>query len=69
MPGLLTDEVAAAIDAVEEAGGDAAMAMLGNTVFAVGDGLSAAGYDPHQCDTDAGGARLREGSTDTADAT
>jgi len=67
--GLLTDEVAAAIDAVDEAGGDAAMAMLGNTVFATGDGLSAAGYDPQQCETDSGGARLREDSTDTADAT
>ncbi|ERH05803.1 MAG: putative archaeal kinase (sugar kinase superfamily), partial [Halonotius sp. J07HN4] len=34
---LLTDKVADAIDAVNDAGGDAAMAMLGNTVFAVGD--------------------------------
>ncbi len=56
---LLTDDVADAIDAVNEAGGDAAMAMLGNTVFAVGDGLSAAGYDPERCRVDAGGARLR----------
>ena len=56
---LLTDDVADAIDAVDEAGGDAAMAMLGDTVFAVGDGLSAAGYDPERCRTDAGGARLR----------
>ena len=56
---LLTDDVADAIDAVDEAGGDAAMAMLGNTVFATGDGLSAAGYDPERCRTDAGGARLR----------
>ncbi|TQQ79877.1 sugar kinase [Halonotius terrestris] len=58
---LLTDEVADAIDAVDEDGGDAAMAMLGNTVFATGDGLSAAGYDPQQCRTDAGGARLLDG--------
>ena len=56
---LLTAEVADAIGAVDEVGGDAAMAMLGNTVFAVGDGLSAAGYDPERCRTDAGGARLR----------
>ena len=55
---LLTDEVADAIEAVDDAGGDAAMAMLGNTVFATGDGLSAAGYDPQQCRTDAAGARL-----------
>jgi len=64
--GLLTDEVAAAIDAVAEVSGDtgddmdssAAMAMLGNTVFATGKGLSAAGYDAQQCRVDAGGARL-----------
>ena len=55
---LLTDDVADAIAAVDEVGGDAAMAMLGNTVFAIGDGLSAAGYDPQRCRTDAGGARL-----------
>jgi pantoate kinase len=55
---LLTDDVAEAIAAVDEVGGDAAMAMLGNTVFAIGDGLSAAGYDPQRCRTDAGGARL-----------
>ncbi|RJX45170.1 sugar kinase [Halonotius aquaticus] len=64
--GLVTDEVAAALDAVDEVGGDtgndidtgAAMAMLGNTVFATGEKLSAAGYDAHQCRVDAGGARL-----------
>ncbi|MFC7042446.1 pantoate kinase [Halonotius sp. GCM10025705] len=64
--GLVTDEVAAALDAVDEVGGDtgndihtgAAMAMLGNTVFATGEGLSAAGYDAHQCRVDAAGARL-----------
>jgi len=66
--GLMTDEVAAAIDAVAEAGSDtdddmdssAAMAMLGNTVFATGKGLSAAGYNAHRCQVDAGGARLRD---------
>jgi pantoate kinase len=57
---LLTDEVADAIDAVDEVGGDAAMAMLGDTVFALGDGLSAAGYEPAVCRTDACGARLIE---------
>ena len=55
---LLTDDVADAIGAVDEGGGDAAMAMLGNTVFATGGGLSAAGYDPQRCRTDACGARL-----------
>lgn len=58
--GLITDEVAAAIRAVDDAGGDAAMAMLGNTVFAIDSGLSDAGYDPKRCHTDASGARLRE---------
>ena len=61
--GLLIDKVATAIDAVDEAGGDAAMAMLGNTVFATGDGLSAAGYEPETCGVDAGGARLRTDET------
>ena len=66
---LLTDEVADAIDAVDDAGGDAAMAMLGNTVFATGDGLSVAGYDPHRCRTDVAGARLVEASDASPDAT
>ena len=58
---LLVPEVAAAIDAVDEAGGssgEAAMAMLGRTVFALGTGLSDAGYDPTVCHTDSAGARL-----------
>ncbi|PAU85150.1 sugar kinase [Halorubrum salipaludis] len=55
---LLVPEVAAAIDAVGEAGGEAAMAMLGRTVFALGTGLSDAGYDPEVCRIDAAGARL-----------
>ncbi|WP_050032771.1 pantoate kinase [Halorubrum halophilum] len=64
---LLVPEVAEAIAAVEESGGDsceksddygAAMAMLGRTVFALGTGLSDAGYDPEVCRIDAAGARL-----------
>ncbi|ELZ47767.1 GHMP kinase [Halorubrum californiense DSM 19288] len=55
---LLVPEVAEAIAAVESAGGDAAMAMLGRTVFALGTGLSDAGYDPEACRIDAAGARL-----------
>ena len=60
---LLVPEVAEAIDAVDAAGGDsgdhgAAMAMLGRTVFALGTGLSDAGYDPETCRIDAAGARL-----------
>jgi pantoate kinase len=34
------------------------MAMLGRTVFALGTGLSDAGYDPEACRIDAAGARL-----------
>jgi len=43
--GLQTDEVRAAIEDVQAVGGEAAMAMLGRTVFALDDGLSRAGYD------------------------
>ena len=62
---LLVPEVAEAIEAVDALGGDAAergaaMAMLGRTVFALGTGLSDAGYDPEVCRTDAAGARLVE---------
>ena len=59
---LLVPEVAEAIDAVDAAadgtGGSAAMAMLGRTVFALGTGLSDAGYDPATCHTHPAGARL-----------
>ncbi|MDB2282154.1 pantoate kinase [Halorubrum ezzemoulense] len=55
---LLVPEVAEAIDAVDAAGGEATMAMLGRTVFALGTGLSDAGYDPEACRIDAAGARL-----------
>ena len=56
--GLLVPEVAETIAAVDRAGGDAAMAMLGRTVFALGTGLSDAGYDPTVCRTHPSGARL-----------
>ncbi|WP_418284252.1 pantoate kinase [Halorubrum sp. DTA46] len=63
---LLVPEVAEAIDAVESAPerdgrpGDcgAAMAMLGRSVFALGTGLSDAGYDPSVCHTHPSGASL-----------
>lgn len=57
--GLLDDEVAEAVEAVADAGGEAAMAMLGRTVFALGTGLSAAGYDPEVCEIHRAGASLR----------
>lgn len=56
--GLLPDELSVVIDAVEEAGGEAAMGMLGRTVFALGTGLTDAGYDARACRIDHGGARL-----------
>jgi pantoate kinase len=55
---LLVSEVETAIDAVQEEGGEAAMAMLGRSVFAVGTGLSDAGYDPAVCETYPSGAHL-----------
>ncbi|MFC7204449.1 pantoate kinase [Haloferax namakaokahaiae] len=56
--GLLTERVESAIGDVADAGGSAAMAMLGETVFAVGTGLSDAGYDPVVCDVHPAGATL-----------
>lgn len=58
---LLVPEVAETIEAVANAGGEAAMAMLGRTVFALGTGLSDAGYDPVVCHTHPSGARLVDG--------
>lgn len=42
---LLTEDVRSVITDVTEAGGDAAMAMLGETVIALDSGLSDAGYE------------------------
>jgi pantoate kinase len=56
--GLLVPEVETAIDAVTDAGGEAAMAMLGRSVFALDTGLSDAGYDPQVCETYPSGAHL-----------
>jgi pantoate kinase len=55
---LLTDRVWNVITDVAEAGGDAAMAMLGETVFALGTGLSDAGYDPSVCHVHSAGATI-----------
>ncbi|MFB6108306.1 MAG: pantoate kinase [Haloplanus sp.] len=56
---LLTDRVGEVVDAVVEAGGEASMAMLGETAFALGTGLSDAGYDPVVTRTHGAGAHLR----------
>ncbi|ELY50061.1 pantoate kinase [Natronolimnohabitans innermongolicus] len=56
---LLTDRVARTIGDVTDADGQASMAMLGETVFALGTGLSDAGYEPSVCATHPAGAMLR----------
>ncbi|WP_128477556.1 pantoate kinase [Halorussus pelagicus] len=56
---LLTPEVEEVLAAVEEEGGEAAMAMLGETVFALGNSLSRAGYEPETCETHPAGATLK----------
>jgi pantoate kinase len=55
---LLTPEVKAVVEDVQAAGGEAAMAMLGETVFALGTGLTDAGYEAEWCETHPAGARL-----------
>ncbi|USZ73333.1 pantoate kinase [Natronosalvus halobius] len=56
---LLTDEVRDVLEAVADVEGQASMAMLGNTVFALGTGLSDAGYEPSVCGTHSAGAVLK----------
>lgn len=56
--GLLTPTVETAIEDVSAQNGEAAMAMLGETVFALGTGLSDAGYDPAVCSIYPPGAAL-----------
>jgi pantoate kinase len=55
---LLTPDVTEAIQAANEAGGDASMAMLGKTVFCFGTGLTDAGYDAERTEIDPAGASL-----------
>lgn len=57
--GLLTERVKETITDVTSNGGEASMAMLGETVYALDSGLSDAGYDAHQTRVDPAGARLR----------
>jgi pantoate kinase len=56
--GLLTDELREVVTDVSDAGGDASMAMLGETAFALDTGLSDAGYDPEVCAVHPAGAVL-----------
>lgn len=60
---LLTDRVRETVTDVTEAGGDASMAMLGETVFALGTGLTDAGYDPEVCKIHPAGATLLDGES------
>ncbi|PSP56614.1 sugar kinase [Halobacteriales archaeon QS_1_67_19] len=55
---LLTGEVEDVIETVCAADGEAAMAMLGDTVFALDRGLTDAGYDAEVCEVHAAGATL-----------
>ncbi|MFC7057686.1 pantoate kinase [Halovenus salina] len=55
---LLTARVRDVILDVNEAGGTATMAMLGETVIALGTGLTDAGYDPDVCQIHPAGATL-----------
>jgi pantoate kinase len=56
---LITEDVHDVVTDVNEAGGQAAMAMLGRTVFALDTGLSDAGYDPEVCRVHHPGATLQ----------
>ncbi len=56
---LITEDVHGVVTDVNEAGGQAAMAMLGRTVFALDTGLSDAGYDPEVCRVHHPGATLQ----------
>lgn len=58
--GLLTDRVRDAVDAVVDAGGEASMVMLGETVFALDSGLSDAGFDAEACRICHAGAHLAD---------
>ena len=56
---LLTPSVSEAIQDVAAVDGQASMAMLGDTVFALGTGLSDAGYEPSVCGTHPAGAMIK----------
>lgn len=58
---LLPPDIQGIIDDVADAGGTAAMAMLGQTVFTLGRGLTDAGYSPAIATIDHGGVRYPDG--------
>jgi pantoate kinase len=57
---LITPAVREVVLDVSDAGGTAAMAMLGETVFALGTGLTDAGYDPQVTAIHPGGSTVEE---------
>ena len=59
---LLTDDVQAVLEDVAAADGEASMAMLGETVFTLGTGLTDAGYDASVTEIHPGGATLVDGA-------
>jgi pantoate kinase len=56
----MTDRLAAVVDDAVAAGGEASMAMLGETAFALGGGLTDAGVDARACRIHEAGAHLVE---------
>lgn len=61
---LLTPDVREVVMDVADAGGDASMAMLGETVFATGTGLTDAGYDAEVTSVHPGGAMLLDSGSE-----
>ncbi len=62
---LLTSDLRDTIRDVTQEPGEASMAMLGETVFAIGTALSDAGYDARRCDFCHTGSYLLPPTTDT----
>ena len=60
---LIPAQVYDVVTDVSEADGSAAMGMLGQTVVALGTGLTDAGYDPVVCQVDPAGARMLDPPT------
>ncbi|MFC7077014.1 pantoate kinase [Haloarcula halophila] len=58
---LLTPELTQVIGEVADAGGDPSMAMLGETVFTLGTGLTDAGYDAAVCEVYPPGGTVEDG--------
>lgn len=57
--GLLPESIGPIVDDVVSVGGEATMAMLGETVIALDTGLSDAGYDPEVCHIRPPGASMQ----------